>query len=113
MDKKINLHAHKNIARQVIEFYGFINRRDEDGRSHIFVPYLSYPDEEKVEGEAADPVFELDVFQAQTLVNELWDQGIKPEQAKPRSGEIGAVKQHLQDMRAIAFNKLEIDKPEA
>jgi hypothetical protein len=48
---------------------------------------------------------------AQNLVNDLWDAGIRPIAAKGSSGQLEAVEKHLKDMRTIAFERLNIQIP--
>lgn len=54
----------------------------------------------------------LDFFpsweEAQELMDMLWSCGLRPTQGKSSIGQLEAVERHLADMRAIAFNKLEI-----
>jgi hypothetical protein len=38
----------------------------------------------------------------------LWNCGLRPTQGRSSAGQLDAVELHLADMRAIAFNKLEI-----
>ena len=61
------------------------------------------------EGEIIDPTFKLGYKQAQILMDDLWQAGIRPSDGKSNTGELKATEKHLQDMRTIAFNKLEID----
>lgn len=57
------------------------------------------------------PAFDLSPEAAQELMNSLWDCGIRPVQGKGSAGQLDATLRHLEDMRQIAFGKLEIDKP--
>jgi hypothetical protein len=53
----------------------------------------------------------LDKNTLQQLVDDLWSCGIRPNSAKGSAGQLSAVQSHLNDMRAIVFNKLEVEKP--
>lgn len=47
---------------------------------------------------------------AQQLMDELWRIGVRPSNGEGNVGQIGAMKDHLEDMRKIAFAELEIKK---
>lgn len=57
------------------------------------------------------PMLRLDPDQAQLLADELWRIGFRPTQGKQSEGRGEAIDQHLQDMRQIAFAKLDVPKP--
>jgi len=46
--------------------------------------------------------------QAQTLMDDLWNAGLRPSEGSGSAGAMAAVQQHLADMRKIAFVKLGI-----
>lgn len=54
-----------------------------------------------------NPTVSLRLEAAQELMSSLWEAGIRPAQAKTGDGQA----KHLEDMRAIAFGKLGIEKP--
>ena len=60
------------------------------------------------DGAPANPTFRLYGPEAQELMDMLWNCGLRPTQGKSSAGQLDAVERHLADMRAIAFNKLEI-----
>jgi hypothetical protein len=47
----------------------------------------------------------------QQLVDDLWTCGIRPNEAKGSAGQLSAVQSHLNDMRALTFSKLKVQKP--
>lgn len=63
------------------------------------------------EGARLQPTFRLHGEEAQELMDMLWNCGLRPTQSKSSAGQLEAVERHLADMRAIAFSKLEIEKP--
>lgn len=63
--------------------------------------------------EQGQPAFTMDKALAQALADELWRIGFRPTQGKQSEGEAGARMKHLEDMRAIAFAKLDVQRPEA
>lgn len=46
----------------------------------------------------------------QSLMDELWNIGVRPKDVGT-AGHLAATTKHLEDMRAIAFSKLETPKP--
>jgi len=57
--------------------------------------------------EEGRPILEITDAEAVLLMDSLWRAGIRPSNHKSES----TLNDHLQDMRAIAFAKLEIEKP--
>ena len=55
------------------------------------------------------PALVLEPDAAQVLMDELWRAGIRPSEIGT-AGHLSATQAHLQDMRAIAFHKLGINK---
>jgi hypothetical protein len=62
-------------------------------------------------GKPIEPAFRLAHEEAQELMDSLWAAGLRPTQAKSSAGQTEAIQRHLEDMRTIAFNNLEITKP--
>lgn len=48
---------------------------------------------------------------AQQLMNSLWECGIRPAGSVGSVGQLAATEKHLEDMRALAFSKLNVAKP--
>jgi hypothetical protein len=57
---------------------------------------------------APAPSFHLEPEQAQTLLDDLWQCGVRPTEGAGTAGSMRATERHLEDMRAIAFAKLNI-----
>jgi len=55
-----------------------------------------------------DPLFSLKKQEAQTLMNDLWDAGLRPSEGSGSAGALLATQKHLDDMRKITFNQLKI-----
>lgn len=53
----------------------------------------------------AGPTFELPSHAARSLMNALWEAGMRPTEFKSPSGEINRLEAHLQDMRKLVFGK--------
>lgn len=60
-------------------------------------------------GVYAEPCLLLEPADATTLMDELWRAGVRPSEIGT-AGHLAATQAHLQDMRAIAFHKLGINK---
>lgn len=58
-----------------------------------------------------DPVTRIDKDACQKLMDDLWYLGFRPERGEMSVGQVAAVDAHLQDMRALAFAKLGVEKP--
>ena len=68
--------------------------------------------EEKVtQGTFTDPTFRLMGGEAQALADSLWSAGYRPSQGKQSEGVTAAQGRHLEDMRAIAFDRLKVVAP--
>lgn len=59
-----------------------------------------------------NPTFSISMETAQRAMDELWSCGIRPTQGKQSEGMFTAQGRHLDDMRAIAFAKLNIKQGE-
>lgn len=59
-------------------------------------------------GAAMRETFTLDKESAQTLMDELWNCGLRPTEGTGSAGALAATQKHLEDMRAIAFHSLNV-----
>ncbi len=59
------------------------------------------------EGADLKPLLKLSPTMAQHLMDELWQCGVRPTEGTGSAGQMAAVKEHLQDMRKIAFGMLD------
>ena len=59
--------------------------------------------------EAIKPCMTLQKEDLQSLMDELWRNGIRPSNGECSVGEIGAIREHLKDMKLIALHKLGIE----
>ena len=53
------------------------------------------------------PTFELDNTTAQELMDGLWHCGLRPSEGTGSAGAMAATQKHLEDMRKIAFLRIE------
>ena len=64
--------------------------------------------EEMKPGEYCEPTMSIKHKEAQQLIDELWQAGLRPTEGTGSAGSLKATERHLEDMRKIAFNKLKI-----
>ena len=57
------------------------------------------------------PLATIESETAQKLMDQLWDSGVRPVASQQSHGQFAAASRHLEDMRAIAFSKLNLDRP--
>lgn len=81
---------------------------DDDGRRRA----TQIVEGERIErGQYVEPTFRLHGESAQQLMDDLWAAGFRPTEGRQSEGMASAQASHLADMRAIAFAKLNIEKP--
>lgn len=56
-----------------------------------------------------DPAIRLRIQEAQQLMDELWQCGLRPSEGTGSAGSLRATEKHLADMRTITFNRLGIE----
>jgi hypothetical protein len=105
MDReKLTVRARRNIAKAGLELFVF--SESVVGGPRTAMVGATWEGFEEGELPPAKPLLVHDQ-EAQLLFDELWQLGLRP--TSEPSGE--GIKAHLEDMRAIAFAKMEIDKP--
>jgi hypothetical protein len=55
------------------------------------------------------PLLSLMLPDAQALMDELWQAGVRPANGEGSTGQLAATETHLKDMRAIAFELLAME----
>lgn len=60
-------------------------------------------------GEYAPPFLKISTTEAQQMIDELWNCGLRPSEGTGSAGALAATERHLADMKAIAFKALKID----
>ena len=65
--------------------------------------------ESKESGLIVEPTLRIDMDAGQTLMDDLWNAGLRPTEGAGSARSLRATEKHLSDMRKIAFNKLSID----
>lgn len=84
-----------------------------DGRARTMarpVVFEAIQDEAQTLGE---PMLVLSNVAAQSLIDELWQVGLRPTQGQQSEGQMAATTKHLNDMRTLvsALAKVELPKP--
>lgn len=51
----------------------------------------------------AEPMLRINIQQAQQLMDELWQCGLRPTEGSGSAGSLAATERHLKDMQRIAF----------
>lgn len=52
-----------------------------------------------------DPTFTLDKTQAQQLIDQLWNCGVRPTEGSGSAGALAATERHLKDMQRLVFEE--------
>lgn len=110
MDNEVSrLFIDRNLCRGKFEFF-FIQRNLQRGTVAVAQPIvmdvLEAEDNQMLQ---QDPIFTIDLNDKtfmQELIDELWNLGIRPSNAKVSNDLIEAKDQHLEDLRKIAFDKI-------
>lgn len=77
-----------------------------DGKLYAFVTNLVMTHyEEKDFGKEIQPSFSLDPTDAQALMDDLWNCGLRPSEGTGSAGALAATQKHLEDMRTLVFKK--------
>lgn len=79
-------------------------------RGTMYAADIEWEDVEVMEGNHRPPTFVLDPDAVQHLMDSLFAAGFRPSAAAGSAGQRDALERHLDDMRTIAFTKLEIEK---
>ena len=102
-DKTV-IEVERSLAEHAVKLFVF--RSHAGGDLSIYLPMA---DMEKIELGAVvaphKPTIVLTFEEAQSLMDELWIAGIRPEGHKHPDGQIEAMRDHIEDLRK-AFNKL-------
>lgn len=97
---EVEIRAYRNPAQAFnIELYGF-NRDHSHAATAIVM-------KEHVNGMRMDPFITLNMEEAQLLMDSLYDAGLRPSQSTVKL-DVASMKNHLEDMRRIVFNKMDI-----
>lgn len=62
------------------------------------------------DGEYISEALSISFKEAQILMDDLWQCGLRPSEGTGSAGQLAATQKHLSDMRLIAFKKLLIEE---
>ena len=63
-------------------------------------------------GAYVNPSFSLDDRATQSLMNQLWSQGVRPKNGEGGMAQVEAMKEHIIDLRKMAFARPSLINPE-
>lgn len=78
---------------------------EKEGR---FAKEIIFEKKERDRFAPTSAVLTVDKRNAQILIDDLWNAGLRPTEGSGSAGSLAATKEHLEDMRTIAFKKLGI-----
>lgn len=87
-----------------VNFLLYQNR--PDGGKSVITDFII---DDKNDYFAAGPSFSLDYDQAQVLMDDLWNAGVRPTEGSGSAGSLRATEKHLDDMRAVVAKQLGVD----
>jgi hypothetical protein len=102
----MKIHTQFSMNRGCVELWMFEEKNGRRGFAENIV--FKVPE---AEGLYEAPTATMDLEEAQELANSLWNAGIRPEQSKQSQGAYDAQGKHLEDMRSLAFAKLNVERP--
>lgn len=98
------IHARREIWSSAVAVY--FGQRQPNGEFYAAKP----PEFVKLDmGVFADPMLKLEQEDAQLLMDELWQAGLRPSEGTGSAGSLAATERHLKDMQAIAMGLLKKD----
>lgn len=65
--------------------------------------------ERREPGAMVEPMLRLGIQQAQQLIDELWQCGLRPTEGAGSAGSLAATERHLKDMQTVALGLLRKD----
>lgn len=99
------------ISARLEDFLDHISLRarlEHAGVERSFAAPVTY--HEQPEGFPVEPFMRIGITEAQQLMDELWNCGIRPSEGSGSAGSLKATQNHLEDMRKISFDLLGVDK---
>jgi hypothetical protein len=100
MNTKYKFFAIRNTATDDIELYGKNIHRNSSIKFGAISPIIITDIEI---GERFDPFIRVTDSDAQNLMDELWNIGLRPAGGRGSAGQLDAIKYHLEDMRKLVF----------
>ena len=105
IDKAIKMRARRadlSAGSDKIELYAF----QKDSHTYSTARKLELIQTER--HVKLEPFIEIELHEAQILMDDLWEAGVRPTEGSGSAGAMKAVQNHLEDMRKITFKKIGI-----
>jgi hypothetical protein len=77
-----------------------------DDKTHYCAEPLKFQATERYV--ATGPFIDIDSTEAQQLIDDLWDCGVRPSEGSGSAGALKAVQNHLADLKKVLFHTLKI-----
>ena len=106
MNRDIKIRARQGDWYEDVKLYGFEYGFDEAGhytRDAVITNAIFEKFTEEDIGKDIEPFVKLGKEQAQLLMDDLWDCGIRPTEGTGSAGAMAATERHLEDMRRLVF----------
>lgn len=98
----MKIHAHRSLARLGVELLFM----QPFGRQMHAVRRMERELVEYTPGQCIEPTLVLELEEAQQLMQELWDQGFRPNNGAGSGAEADALKKHIEFAEAVATQLL-------
>jgi len=95
----------EGLLQQTISLYGF--EKVDDGANVAQPLTMNWVSSKELEGVSMLPMCRLDPTAAQSLMDELWECGLRPSEGTGSAGALAATQKHLEDMRKLVFIAVE------
>ena len=106
----IELRCNNDPIRGAVSFYiGGWDKQSQKVYLAKQVEFEAFDDSNAFAQVHREPSFLMTDHNTQKLMDELWRIGIRPSNGEGNVGQIGAMKEHLNDMRKIAFKQLKMN----
>lgn len=94
-NRKVEILARRAVRANAIEILLLDNRQNgQVGAGRLTVESID-------EGQYCEPTAVISIPEAQFLLDELWNCGLRPSDGSGNAGQLGATERHLSDMRKI------------
>jgi len=102
MKESMLIYAERQILKRKIGVTIMIPRID--GKIDVAQPLVFKAQDQ--ETTVLNHTFEISPNEAQQMIDELWNCGVRPTEGGGSAGSIAATEKHLKDMKSIAFGAL-------
>ena len=99
MSKEIKIQAERSLVHCCIRMFGYVKTNGKRASINP-VEITEISDRQQLE-----PFLNLEYEEAQSLLESLWEAGVRSPQITSTLGEINATKHHLKDMQRLVFKE--------